>query len=86
MKLIQAAVAAAIALACSSGALAQSKATQMSDSQMANWVAGTRAADVYKPDNTTTFIWNTGEASRYNDRGRALTTVNQCGGQGLILC
>lgn len=86
MKMIQGALVASIVLAFSGAALAQSKAVQMTDAQMASVVAaGGNGAEVYKPENTTTFIWNNGRASRVNDRGQALTTVNSCGGQ-FILC
>jgi hypothetical protein len=78
MKIIHAALAATLVIAFSTAALAEgaSKATQLTEAQMAKIVAA-GAADVSKPDRTTTFVFNSGVAERTNESsGRGFTTVN----------
>jgi hypothetical protein len=79
MKLLHHALTATIVLAFSTAALAQSKAVQMTDRQMASIVAaGDSAATVIKLDNTNTVVFNsaTAQVQRTNGGPRATTYVN----------
>jgi hypothetical protein len=79
MKLIHAALAASLVMAFSTAALAEgsSKATQLTEAQMAKIVAAGGPASVDKPDHFTTFVTNSGVAERSNpSSGRGFSTVN----------
>jgi hypothetical protein len=78
MKIIHAALAATLVIAFSSAALAEgsSKATQLTEAQMAKIVAA-GGAEVIKPDHSVTFVFNSSAVERTNDSsGRGFTTIN----------
>jgi len=80
MKLIHGALMAAVALAVSTGALAEgakSKAIQLSDAQMAKVTDAGASVDKYSQ--TITLVFNSGNTSQVNlSSGRGANTVNSC--------